>query len=86
MPTEFSGGGSPVMCAECDAHFRLEEQWYYDNLCPECKAGEDGEVATWPVCIRCFARIPPEEREYIYVLNRRTQERERTAVCAECEI
>lgn len=52
-----------IECRECGQTFDLSAQNYYDNLCPTCVAEERPE-RTWPICVACDDRIPPEERAY----------------------
>lgn len=51
-----------IKCRECDTRFNLTAQRYYDNLCPACKKEQNPE-ATWPICVECDERIPPDERD-----------------------
>jgi hypothetical protein len=51
----------PTDCRNCEATFNLSAQYYYDNLCPSCKAEQDGEDVTRPACTNCGDRIPEGE-------------------------
>lgn len=48
-------------CRECGAEFDLARQHYYSDICPSCLKEEEPE-RTWPGCIICGDKIPPEER------------------------
>lgn len=47
-------------CRECGETFNLAAQNYYDNLCPACVEPE----RSWPICMECDERIPPDERAH----------------------
>lgn len=56
-----------VECRECGAVFRLDLQYYYDNLCPSCKREQDGEEATNPTigsCHVCGDDVPANKEYY----------------------
>ncbi len=75
-----------VQCRDCGTSFNLDAQWYYDNLCPSCKAEQDGEEKTWPSCIFCGDKIPPEGRTSTTVTNRSMRGgSERVTVHEDCE-
>lgn len=57
-------------CRNCGAEFDLARQNYYDNICPSCLKEEEPE-RTWPSCASCGDKIPPGEREYKTVAERR---------------
>lgn len=43
-----------VECGACGSTFNLAAQYYYDNLCPECKREEHGDEAVDPVVGTCY--------------------------------
>lgn len=55
-----------VECRDCGRPFNLAAQSYYDNRCPECVAA-DAPERTWPGCMRCGERIPPDERATVTI-------------------
>lgn len=72
----------PTECRDCGATFNLAAQYYYDNLCPECKREQDGEDAVDPVVGSCYVcdddvrsteesysrrAAPPDVREKVLV-------------------
>lgn len=72
-------------CRECGTPFNLSAQWYYDNLCPECKAEQDGEETTWPVCVQCGEKYPPDEGRLTRIANPSLPGgSERVIVCGDC--
>lgn len=74
-----------VECRECETPFNIGAQWYYDDLCPECKAEADGEQATWPACIRCGEKYEPGTGEMVPIRNpSRPGGAERVVVCGDC--
>lgn len=74
-----------VECRKCGSTFRIDDVWYYDNLCPPCMIEEGEEERTWPGCAECGERIPPDEMATTLVLNRGTGEREAVPVHAGCK-
>lgn len=58
-----------VTCRECETEFNLENQWYYDNLCPSCKSDADGREKILPSCPLCRDRIEDEDGTTIQVTN-----------------
>jgi hypothetical protein len=50
-------------CRECGTTFDLAMQNYYDALCPSCIPPE----RTWPRCIECDDKVPPDERTQVTV-------------------
>lgn len=76
---------SEVECRNCGTVFNLAAQWYYDNLCPSCKAEQGDEEDTWPACATCGDRVDPDEVEHKQVANPAMPGgRERVAVCPDC--
>lgn len=62
-----------IECRECGTVFNLSGQWYYDNLCPECKGSADGEATTQPACTACGRRRPADAMQMATVRNRAAQ-------------
>jgi hypothetical protein len=76
-----------VECRQCGTVFNLSAQTYFDNLCPSCVAAGSPE-RTWPGCVVCNERIPPEQREYVTVQNRSPggPSTERVPVHGDCDL
>lgn len=71
-----------IDCRNCETPFSLDDCWYYDNLCPRCKADED-EEATWPACCKCGDRYEPGSGTVATVVNPGVRGgRERVGVCS----
>lgn len=71
-------------CRMCGTQFDLSAQYYYDNLCPTCKAEEDDEETTWPSCINCQERFEPGTGVTTSVPNRAMRSgSEQVTVCSD---
>lgn len=74
---------SEVSCRNCGAVFDLAAQWYYDDLCPSCKAEVATEARTHPVCCYCDERYDPADGVVARVRNRGVPGgAERVGVCS----
>lgn len=73
-----------VSCRNCGAVFDLATQWYYDEICPSCKAEVATEASTHPVCCYCNERYDPADGVVARVQNRGMPgSAERVEVCSQ---